>query len=332
MPHGIQKNNRALNVLTEPTLLLRLLFLLMGGPALRASWPWLLLAGLLCIASSAGIVMEMLTHGTLFIPLCLLGVFLSAEGVAQIWHTGVIASGGWRATSKALSLLLLGLAMLVAPQIKGVCLAWLFAAAFIFDGGFRIISCSLMRCRRWQYKLAIGCMEWLFSLLIVTDWPLPHRMIIPLGFAILLLGWAFSLLQMVWQIRALPVNTSVTALPLFTRKGLRRPHGLDYLHLPYAGEPASTPLNIYIWTPLGSGNVAGRRPWFDRGVAAIDHRGKVSTGHTALEMGETLYVSLYPVEDMTCNLSGFLQMLHAREENDVAGFHQRSLEREIKAW
>lgn len=49
-------------------------------------------------------------------------------------------------------------------------------------------------------------------------------------------------------------------------------------------------------------------------------------------MGDTLYVSLYPVEDMTCNLSGFLHMLHAREENDVAGYHQRSLEREIKAW
>jgi len=304
----------------------------MGGPALRASWPWLLLTGFLCIAASAGIVLDMLFHSTLLMPLCLLGLFLGAEGVMQTWRARVIASGGWRAKIKALSLIVLGAAMLAAPQVKGVCLAWLFATAFIFDGGFRIISCSLMRCRRWQYKLAIGCAEWLFSLLIVTDWPLPHRVIIPLGFALLLLGWAFSLLQMAWQVHTLPPNTSVAALPLFTRKGLRRPHGLDYLHLPYAGEPASTPLNIYIWTPLGSGSVAGRRPWFDRWVAAIDHRGKVSTGHTALEMGETLYVSLYPVEDMTCKLSGFLHMLHAREENDVPGFHQRSLEREIKAW
>lgn len=304
----------------------------MGGPALRASWPWLLLTGLLCIAASAGIVLDMLDHSTLLIPLCLLGIFLSVEGLMQAWRARVVASGGWRAKLKALSLIVLGAMMLAAPQVKGLSLAWLFAIAFIFDGGFRIISCSLMRCRRWQYKLAIGGAEWLFSLLIVSDWPLPHRVTIPLGFAVLLLGWAFSLLQMAWQIRALPPNTSVAALPLFTRKGLRRPHGFDYLHPPYAGEPVSTPLTIYIWTPLGSGNVAGRRPWFDRWVAAIDHRGQVSTGHTALEMGDSLYVSLYPVEDMTCNLSGFLRMLHAREENDVAGFHQRSFAREVKTW
>ncbi|MEZ3498644.1 hypothetical protein [Pantoea sp. KPR_PJ] len=310
--------------------MLRLLFLLMGGPALRASCPWLLLSGLLCLAASAGIVLDMLVHSTLLIPLCLLGLFLSAEGVMQVWRARLMTSDSWQAKMKAFVLIALGGILLAAPQMKGVCLAWLFATAFIFDGGFRIISCSLMRCRRWQYKLATGGAEWLFSLLIIMDWPLPHHIIIPLGFAILLLAWALSLLQMAWQVRTLSPNTSVAALPLFTRKGLRRPHGLDYLHSPYAGEPASTPLKIYIWTPLGSGSVVGRRPGFDRWVAAIDHRGKVSTGHTALEMGESLYVSLYPVEDLTCHLSGFLQMLHAREENDVAGFHQESLEREIK--
>lgn len=122
-----------------------------------------------------------------------------------------------------------------------------------------------MRCRRWHSKLAIGGGEWLFSLMIVTNWPLPHRVLIPIGFAVVLLGWALSLLQMVWQIRALPPETSVAALPLFTRKGVRKPHGFDYRHVACHDAPASEPLTIYIWTPLGSGSVAGRRPGLTAG-------------------------------------------------------------------
>lgn len=312
--------------------MLRLLFLLMGGPMLRASWSGLLVAGMLCLGASAGIVLESLYHGTLSAPLCLLGVFLTAEGLIQAWRARTGFDSGWAAKIKALALLLLGTALLAAPHEKGSCVAWLFALAFFLDGGFRIISCSLMRCRRWHSKLAIGGGEWLFSLMIVANWPLPHRVLIPMGFAVVLLGWALSLLQMVWQIRALPPETSVAALPLFTRKGVRKPHGFDYRHVACHDAPASEPLTIYIWTPLGSGSVAGRRPWFDRWVAAIDHRGKVSTGHTSLAMGDKLYVSFYPVEDMTGSLGGVWQMLHAREENDVAGFHQPSLEREIKEW
>lgn len=303
----------------------------MGGPALRASARWLLAAGLLCLCASAGIVLDSLCHGTLWLSLCLLGLFLIAEGIMQAWRAGYGFDGGGSAALKALLLLLLGAALLAAPYEKGDCVAGLFALAFLLDGGFRVIACTLMRCRRWRSKLAIGGGEWLFSLLIVTDWPVPHRLLIPAGFAALLLGWAVSLLQMAWQIRALPPDTSVAALPLFTRKGLREPHGFDYRHVANHAPPRA-PLTVYIWTPLGSGSVAGRRPWFDRWVAAIDHRGKVSTGHTSLAMGEALYISLYPVEDMTCQLGGFLQMLHAREENDVAGFHQRSLAQEIKAW
>lgn len=312
--------------------MLRLLFLLMGGPALRASWPALLLAGLICLGASLGIVLESLYHGTLSVPLLLLGLFLTAEGLLQAWRARAGFDRGWPARINALALLLLGAALLAAPHEKGDCVAWLFALAFFFDGGFRLISCGLMRCRRWHSKLAIGGGEWLFSLAIVANWPLSHRVLIPLGFALVLLGWACSLLQMSRQIRALPAETSVAALPLFTRKGVRKPHGFNYRHIACTQAPASVPLTIYIWTPLGSGSVAGRRPWFDRWVAAIDHRGKVSTGHTSLAMGDALYVSFYPVEDMSCSLGGFLQMLHAREENDVAGFHQRSLEQEIKAW
>lgn len=313
--------------------MLRLLFLLMGGPALRAGWPYLTALGLLCAGASAGILIDLLQHGSLSLPLHVLGLFLALEGVAEalgaIYQPAGIA---WPPLAKAAVLMIFGVVVFLAPHDSGLCISLAFAAIFLLDGGFRIISCSLMRCRRWTRKLTLGCTEILFSLLIATNWPWSPHVVVPLCFALLLAGWCVSLLTMAAQIHALPENTSVAALPLFTRKGLRAPHGLDYLHPPLSPTPASAPLNIYIWTPLGSGDVSGRRPWFDRWVAAIDHRGEVSTGHTSLEMGDELYISLYPVDDVSRNFRGFLNTLRAREEYDVEGFMRPSLEREIKAW
>ncbi|ORM71807.1 HdeD family acid-resistance protein [Pantoea rwandensis] len=313
--------------------MLRLLFLLMGGPALRAGWPYLTALGLLCVAASSGIVMDLLQHGSLSFPLHVLGVFMVVEGLAEA--VGAIyqpAGIGWPLLAKAGVLMSVGGVVFLAPHDSGLGMSLAFAAIFLLDGGFRIISCCLMRCRRWMHKLTLGSAEILFSMMIATDWPLSPHVIVPLCFALLLAGWGINLLTMAAQIHALPENSSVTALPLFTRKGLRAPHGLDYVHPPLKAAPVSEPLNIYIWTPIGSGNVSGRRPWFDRWVAAIDHRGEVSTGHTSLEMGDELYISLFPVDDVSRSLRGFLQTLRAKEEFDVEGFYQPSLEKEIKAW
>lgn len=313
--------------------MLRLLFLLMGGPALRAGWPYLAGLGLLCTSASAGIAMDLLQHGSLSLPLHILGVLLAVEGLAEAIGAIYSPAGiAWPLLMKSAGLMLFGVLVFIAPHDSSFCLSLGYALIFLLDGGFRVISCSLMRCRRWTRKFGLGCAEILFSVLIATHWPLAPHVIVPLCFALLLAGWGINLLFMGAQIHALPENTSVTALPLFTRKGLRAPHGLNYEHPPLQAGHASVPLNVYIWTPLGSGDVAGRRPWFDRWVAAIDHRGEVSTGHTSLEMGEELYISLYPVDDVSRSLRGFLQTLCAKEEFDVEGCLLPSLDSEIKRW
>ncbi|ORM65451.1 hypothetical protein PRCB_22220 [Pantoea rodasii] len=313
--------------------MLRLLFLLMGGPALRAGWPYLAALGLACVAASAGIVMDLLQHGSLSFPLHALGVFLAVEGLAEAMGAIYAPAGiAWPPLAKSAVLMLFGGIVFLAPHDSGLCFSLAYALVFLLDGGFRIISCSLMRCRRWTRKLMLGSAEILFSILIATNWPLSPQVIVPLCFALLLAGWGINLLIMAAQIHALPEHSSVAALPLFTHKGLRAPHGLDYVHPPLNAESVSAPLNIYIWTPVGSGDVSGRRPWFDRWVAAIDHRGQVSTGHTSLEMGEELYISLYPADDVSRDFRGFLQTLRAKEEFDVEGCYLPSLEKEIKMW
>lgn len=312
--------------------MLRLLFLLIGGPVLRKLGPWLTALGFLSASASLGIASDLLQHGNLSFPLHVLAVFLTIEGLAEALSAIYSPSGiAWPLLAKSAMLMLFSAAVYLAPHDSSLPIFMVFALIFLLDGGFRIIACCLIRCRRWRHKLTLGVAEMLFCVMIATRWPLPPHVIVPLCFAFLLAGWALTLLSMAQQIRNLPEHSSVAALPLFTRKGLRAPHGFDYVHPPLTAQTASTPLNIYIWTPLGSGAVRGRRPWFDRWVAAIDHHGNVSTGHTSLEMGEALYISFYPVNDVSINLRGFLQTLRGREEFDVPGFHRASLEQEIKA-
>lgn len=313
--------------------MLRLLFLLMGGPALRAGWGYLLALSALCAAASLGITWDLLQHGHLSFPLHALGALLVLEGIMEAFHAFPVRRGmAWALLAKAAGLVLAGVAVFLASHDNSGCVSWGFALIFLLDGGFRIIACCLMRCRRWTRKLLLGGAEMLFSVMIVTHWPLAPHVILPLCFALLLAGWSLNLLSMARQIHALPENSSVTGLPLFTRKGLRAPHGLNYAHPPLDNALPAEPLTIYIWTPVGSGDVVGRRPWFDRWVAAIDHHGKVSTGHTSLEMGEEIYISLYPADDVSRDFRSFLQTLRAKEEFDVEGSFLPSLEHEIKAW
>lgn len=305
----------------------------MGGPALRSGWPYLAGLGVMCVAASAGIVIDLLQHGSVSFPLYVLGMFLVLEGGAEALSAIYAPAGiAWPSLAKSAALIVFGAAVFLVPHDSGLCISLVFAAVFLLDGGFRVISCCLMRCRRWMRKLTLGCAEMALSIFIAADWPLSPHVIVPLGFALLLVGWGINLLVMAAQIHALPINTSVTALPLFTRTGLRAPHGLGYVHPPISQQSPTTPLNVYIWTPVGSGDVVGRRPWFDRWVAAIDHRGEVSTGHTSVEMGDEMYISLYPADDVSRDFRGFLKTLRAKEEFDVEGCFLPSLEKEIKAW
>ncbi|WP_051005710.1 hypothetical protein [Pantoea sp. A4] len=310
--------------------MLRLLFLLIGGTALRAKWPWLMLAALGCMAGAGGIVSDLIRHGTLSAPITLTGLFILMQGVIE----GLPALSGTNRLTLGKSLLLItaGAGILFLPHFGRPSAAWLLSLLLLMDGGFRVISSGLMRCRRWQIKMSTGCGEFLLCAMIITDWPVPHHILIPVMFIFLLLGWSLNLTKVAWQIHRLPVQSSVATLELFTSKGLREPHGLDYCHPDVNDSAPQQPLNLYIWTPTGSGNVAGSRPWFDRWVAAIDHRGVVSTGHTSLAMGNEIYISLYPENDIELDLKGFLQTLRARQEFDVAGRLQPSLEQEIRSW
>ena len=89
---------------------------------------------------------------------------------------------------------------------------------------------------------------------------------------------------------------------------------------------------IHVWTPTGSTKDAISRSIIGRYIAAVDANGVVSTGHAALEMPPSLYISHYPAVELSRSADGFTRALRATAENDVCGRFLPSYAEEAASW
>lgn len=313
--------------------MLRLLLLLVGAPVLKARWKVLVVLGLLWTGLGMAIFSDIAHDGLLSFPLRLLALVLLVEGVVDI--AAALISGpslGKAVLARGGVFVVVAMLVFTRSDHETLVIAMLFGCAFLLDGLFRTISTGLMRCRLWRKKMLYGLLELLLSLLIFCNWPLHHHAMVALCFAAMTIHSGLSLLAMAQQIWLLPDNTSVTTLPMFTSRGLRRPHGAAYRHPAFPDAEPDTAMKILVWTPVGSAMVNDRRILVDRYLAAIDCEGTVAAGHAALEIFDQLYISHYPQEDIDRDFSNFRAMLRAGEEYDVPGCFLVSLQQEIDDW
>lgn len=95
----------------------------------------------------------------------------------------------------------------------------------------------------------------------------------------------------------------------------------------------SIPLTIHIWTPEGSAeNPYIPRPVINRYIAATDIKGTISTGHAAIELGNELYISLYPKDEIDRSPKEFIRTLKATPENNVLGRYLSDYQSEVSEW
>src|SRR5690606_6154717 len=131
----------------------------------------------------------------------------------------------------------------------------------------------------------------------------------------------------------LPDGASVTALPLYAARnwqgGDSRSLLIDRSQNSFKNNGI---LNVYVWTAIGSVTDPERRILIDRYVAAVDKKGVISTGHSALEMPPDLYISHYPLDDIDHSPDDFRALLSAGHENDVPGRFNESLAQESADW
>ncbi|MFK3668494.1 HdeD family acid-resistance protein [Ochrobactrum teleogrylli] len=313
--------------------MIRLVFLLLGTRALKPMWRILATVGIAWMLLGACILFD-LGDGKLSIVLDTLAFFLIVEGIVEI--AAACARGArdnWIDAVRGLAFLFFAFVIFDVPWDNNIAAAILFGLAFLADGIFRVASAFVIHSKRWRIGTLAGLVEIGLALIILTSKPLPHRLTVPFCFALLLLTSGYALWRMAIQLRALPEGASVTTLPLYATRnwqGSHRPPSLiEHSQQTFRNNGA---LNVYVWTALGSIRDPERRVLVDRYVAAVDKKGVVATGHSALEMPPNLYISHYPLNDIDHNPDDFRALLNAGHQNDVAGRFNASLAIEAAAW
>ncbi|MET0580673.1 MAG: hypothetical protein ABWZ08_01725 [Pseudoxanthomonas sp.] len=313
--------------------MVRLAMLLVGAKPFRRHWAVLPAIGLAWMAIGVWLIADA-SDGVLLVTVDVLGLLLVVEGIASLF--GVLAMGS-RAHSaltwRAVLLLAFGVMVLMPlPVDHGIPDRILFGMAFLADGLLRIASAWVVRFARWHLAIAAGVVEVLLAWMVLGNWPIHHHYTVPmcLGIALLASGW--SLVRLGLQLRQLKAGESITSLPLFfarpwhTRNVPRRMAS----HVPDYSPPE--PMLLYVWTPAGSATDPQRRLLVDRYIAAVDSKGVISTGHSALELLPDVYISHYPGVEIDHSPDDFTRLLRAGAENDIVGRWIPSHATEVADW
>jgi MFS family permease/uncharacterized membrane protein HdeD (DUF308 family) len=312
--------------------MIRLSLLLLGTPALRSRWWVFAVLSASCLA--VGIMfIDHTFHVAIVVTTDLIGTVLVIEGLARLLTLAAI--GFPNATIpvlKSLGFFALGFLAIDVPWDDNIVATIVLGAALLLDGGFRIAAGAIIRQERWRRALLAGGIEMIIAGLVWAPWPVPHRHTVPFCIGLALIGAAWGLGTLGYQLRRLRPEASVTDLPIFAGPNWHGRGVLHPLHTDAANWDNELPLTVHVWTPVGSAVQPLRRPVIDRYIAAIDRRGVISTGHAALSLPDGTYVSLCPAEDIDHSPDEFGTMLRAGSENDVPGEFKPSFEAECAGW
>jgi uncharacterized membrane protein HdeD (DUF308 family) len=306
--------------------------LLIGARALRRKWPVLTFFGLLWMALGLAIMADA-SDGVTIVATEGFAIILLFEGFGALaFFTLAPRRRGYSVLIKACALLILGCMILDFPVECDIENSLLFGIAFLIDGCARIATAFVVHFPKWQVIAAGGVLEIGLASIALSNWPVSHHQIVPfcIGIALLLSGWTVSRLGL--TARRLTENMLLLSLPIFQWRGWYS----DRATLPITQSSRqlhhATPLLLHVWTPVGSAENPERRLLIDRYVAAVDGRGMISTGHSALELPPDLYISHYPLVETDHAPDAFVHSLRATADNDVPGKFQPSYAFESADW
>lgn len=311
--------------------MIKLAFLLIGGRAFREDWWEPAVAGLLTIALGFAVIADV-SDGLTTLATQLFGLLFLIQGLMALFGMAFRTTNAGRNAEgvKAGVMLVLG-AMILDPSMRSEpILNWLFAAGLVIDGLSRLATVALVRFRRWGHALIACSFEVLLAVLIVSEWPLPSRLNIPLCVSLLLVMSGITMVRLAFTLRRHNVEEPLYAHPMFCVRGWND----NVRHLP--DDPVRTSryrtMRVLVWTPAGAVEMQPRRPIIDRYLAALDKHGELSIGHAAIEMGPDFYLSHWPANEIDPGECQVTEVLYAGADNDVPGLFQPSYEHECNIW
>jgi uncharacterized membrane protein HdeD (DUF308 family) len=172
--------------------------------ALRRSWKWLMIAGMVAIA--AGVLAILLPLASSIAVSTLLGVlFLFQSGALIVDAVAVTRYAGRMALRILFAVLyaFAGVYLLVAPLSGTITLTLVVGVLFLVEGGFRIAAALADRrvpARGWQ--VGAGMLTVILGVLIVATWPSSSEWVIGTLVGINLLFWGWNLVALAMVGRA----------------------------------------------------------------------------------------------------------------------------------
>lgn len=306
--------------------MIEILLILFGGEATRRRWWLVAVVGGLWMALGAFFFINAFTGEQRInpvwfaLPLLIDGLlsFASAFGKAG---TGKRLRFGKAAIFIAIGVLIVGTAG------RGEMIVGLLVGTFlVVDAGWRGTSAYIVRYPGWRRMIAIACVEFLLGLWSFVPWPSHWQGEVGSDVGLLLMISAANTCAMAWRLASLrpgqPISRTVAR---WVDAGTPAARVADPAGA-VAGRGSAT---VHVWTPTGA--LTSLDHTVSRYVAALDEHGMISTGHAAMEAGDT-YISHYPAQEIEHDSSDFRRLLRATAENDVAGHFQPSYAEESAGW
>jgi uncharacterized membrane protein HdeD (DUF308 family) len=170
--------------------------LLVGLEEVRRHWLWFLVLGIaLVVLGVLAITMAWLAALTLVL---FLGFLLIVSGVFELVHA--FYARGWSGFFLDLLLAVLdivvGVLLVLRPELSVAVLTLLLAVFLLVGGLFRTVAAVMLRFPSWGWAVAGGVVTVLLGVLILVEWPESALWVLGtfLGIDLMLRGWMWIML------------------------------------------------------------------------------------------------------------------------------------------
>ncbi|MEP9375177.1 protease [Aquabacter sp. CN5-332] len=310
--------------------MVQLFLLLLGGRLLRRRWWVLGFLGLVWMAlgvffSVNAFIDEVRIPLTFFAALLLIDAGLTLIAVVAFKRARMLRFG------KALVFIIVAVLLIALPRHSSMAVGLIVGTFMCVDGFWRGGSAIVVRIPGWRMSLAKAIFQFTMGVWSLSPWPTNYAGEVESDVGMLLIISALGVLGFALRLRHMPPETTLSSIASTGWPAL--PTAADVIAGPEEAPEAlraRETATVHVWTPTGA--LPALHHGMQRYIAAVDEQGNISTGHSALELPPSLYISHYPGVEIDRAPSDFARVLRATKENDVPGRFQPSYQEESAGW
>ncbi|EIR1700684.1 MFS transporter [Escherichia coli] len=315
--------------------MIQLALLLFGDDFIFSKRKQIILFGILWSTFGTIIFIDGL-DGVTYFPLRFFGLLLLTESLVTL----IIASesnGGQKTLLYFKGGIFCFISILILSNISycNFLLAIIFCFSYFSFGFLMTLSSWFLRFPRWKTFFMFGTSQIIFSILMITPYPTHYKATVSFILGSIMFFSGINTVKLALRIRSTHKENPLSKYIATKNSYIKKNKNCEIISKDMESyfTDVSVPLIVHIWTPEGTASTSIiRRPIINRYIAAVDSDGVISTGHASLEIPNSIYISLYPAEDIDRSPSEFVRILKATCDNNVAGKFLPDYSTEAAEW